>query len=108
MTVGTFLFILLAPKIPKIGRHLPVAMIAIIFCTLINYFGPDTKTVGDVKKADDYILHFTLPRIDRKVDFKLILELGLRGVEYAFVGLIESLLTVLLIDEITKSRGNLD
>ncbi len=108
MTVGTFFFILFAPKIPKIGKHLPVAMIAIIFCTLINYFGPKTKTVGDVKKADNFILKFAIPRIDEEVNFNLILTLILRGIEYAFVGLIESLLTVLLLDEITKSRGNLD
>lgn len=64
ITVCTFFFILFAPKIPRIGKHLPVAMIAIIVATLINHFGPGTKTVGDVKKSDDYIFNFSVPSID--------------------------------------------
>lgn len=107
-TVVTFLFIIVAPKIPKIGKRLPSSMIAIIVCTLINYYGPKTKTVGDIKQINGSVFSFILPSLDKDIDFGLILELIIKGIEFALVGLIESLLTVLLIDEITRSRGNLD
>ena len=48
MTIMSFLAIEFLPKIPKIGHHLPVPLIVMSICTIINYYWLETKTVGDL------------------------------------------------------------
>ena len=63
MAIITFLFIVFTPFIPKIGKHIPVSMVAIIIGTLINYFTAKTKTVGDVANVSGGFPKFSAPSL---------------------------------------------
>lgn len=91
--------------LPKITKAIPSGLAAIIIVSAITLgFGIDTKTVGDMGSIQGGFPIPSLPEIDYSWErFFMILP-------YAFivagVGLIESLLTLNLIDEITQTRGN--
>ena len=89
---------------PKVTKAIPSTLAAIIFTTAVVFFlGIDTKTVGDLGSIAGGIPEFNFPLIPINLEtFKIILP-------YAFllasIGLIESLLTLNLIDDMTDSRG---
>lgn len=91
--------------LPKITRFFPSALAAIIIVSAIVIgFGVDTKTVGDIASIQGGFPIPQLPNIPFTLDtFLLILPYSLI---VAGVGLIESLLTLNLIDEITQTRGS--
>ena len=89
---------------PKVTKAIPSTLAAIIFTTAVVFFlGIDTKTVGDLGSIAGGIPEFSFPLVPINLEtFKIILP-------YAFllasIGLIESLLTLNLIDDMTDSRG---
>ena len=89
---------------PKVTKAIPSTLAAIIFTTAVVFFlGIDTKTVGDLGSIAGGIPEFNFPLVPVNLEtFKIILP-------YAFllasIGLIESLLTLNLIDDMTDSRG---
>ena len=89
---------------PKVTKAIPSTLAAIIFTTTVVFFlGIDTKTVGDLGSIAGGIPQFNFPLVPINLEtFKIILP-------YAFllasIGLIESLLTLNLIDDMTDSRG---
>ena len=89
---------------PKVTKAIPSTLAAIIFTTAVVFFlGIDTKTVGDLGSIAGGIPEFNFPLVPINLEtFKIILP-------YAFllasIGLIESLLTLNLIDDMTDSRG---
>ncbi|HFS66960.1 MAG TPA: SulP family inorganic anion transporter, partial [Flavobacteriia bacterium] len=100
--------------LPKIIKKAPEALIAIIIVTLIAVFsGLDIPTVGSfIREGGGSGLKGSLPKLQWEIfekiplnwqTFKFILP-------YAFIlaaiGLIESLMTLNLIDELTETRGN--
>ena len=97
--------------IPRILKKAPGALIAIIAVTLIVIFlGVDTATVlsfikangGDGIKAG--LPSFALPRVPFTLEtLKFIAPYALI---LAAIGLIESLMTLSLIDELTRTHGN--
>lgn len=96
MTIAHFL--------PKLTRAVPSALVAVIVTSIIVIaFGIHTKTVGDLSSIAGGLPSFHLP------DFPLTLDAFLIVLPYAFVlagvGLIESLLTLQLVDDITETRG---
>ena len=107
MTLGTFFFILLFSLIPKVGKIIPSSLIALIVCTLINKFGgANTKTIRDVSPVSGHFPYIHLPDV-KDLDFSLILYILQKGLEFALIGLIESLMTLQLISEFTKTKGSL-
>ncbi len=94
--------------LPKITKAVPSSLVAILVVSAIVIgFNIDTTTVADTLNEGETIKGgfppITFPAIDFSwINIKLILP-------YAFimagVGLIESLLTLNLIDEITETRG---
>lgn len=89
---------------PKITKAIPSSLVAIIVVSAIVLgFGIDTKTVGDIASISGGLPPFNLPNVPFTVETLLVIA------PYAFimagVGLIESLLTLSLIDEITETRG---
>ena len=48
ITICSFLAIEFLPKIPKIGKYLPIPLLVMGTATIINYYWLDTKTVGDI------------------------------------------------------------
>src|SRR5690606_24708047 len=90
--------------LPKITKAFPASLAAILCVFLIViFFGIDTKTVGDIASISGGFPPFHIPDIAWNWEtFMLILPYA--GT-VAAVGLIESLLTLEHIDEITEARG---
>lgn len=99
-----FLTMLIIWGLPKITKAFPSSLAAILVISAITLgFGIDTKTVGDIASIDGGFppfhiadVPFTLETLNIIFPYALIV---------AGVGLIESLLTLNLIDEITQTRG---
>ncbi|MBR8535353.1 SulP family inorganic anion transporter [Carboxylicivirga sediminis] len=90
--------------LPKITKAVPAALTAIVVVSaLILTLGVETKTVGDIASISGGLPKFHLPMIPFTLDnILIILPYSL---VMAAVGLIESLLTLSVIDEMTETRG---
>tara|TARA_B100000524_G_scaffold348422_1_gene252920 strand:- start:720 stop:2297 length:1578 start_codon:yes stop_codon:yes gene_type:complete len=90
--------------LPKITKLVPAALTAILAIFGIVYFMDiPTTTVGDIASIEGGFPPFNLPNIPLSMEtLKLIFPYA---VIVAGVGLIESLLTLNIIDEITQTRG---
>ncbi len=90
--------------LPKITKFIPSSLAAIIVVSgVVIGFGIDTKTVGDIASIKGGFPPFNVPSIPLTWEtFTIIFPYALI---VAGVGLIESLLTLNLIDEITQTRG---
>ena len=90
--------------LPKLTKVVPAALVAILtIFGLVVLFNIDTNTVGDISSIKGGFPPFHIP------DLPYTLETLQIVLPYAFivagVGLIESLLTLNLVDEITETRG---
>ena len=90
--------------LPKITKAVPASLAAILVVFgVVVVFGIDTKTVGDIASIKGGFPPFHIPEIPFTWEtLKLIFPYA---TIVAGVGLIESLLTLELIDEITETRG---
>jgi len=91
---------------PKITKVIPSALAAIVFLTVIVYFGNlDTKTVSDLADIEGTFPTFVMPQLSLLSweSLKIILPYAIL---IALVGLIESLLTLSVLDEMSGTRGN--
>lgn len=90
--------------LPKISKVIPSALVAILFIFgLVVVFDLDTRTVGDLASIHGGFPPFHLPEIPMGLEtLKIIFPYA---AIVAGVGLIESLLTLNIIDEITETRG---
>ncbi|MEC9291943.1 MAG: SulP family inorganic anion transporter [Pseudomonadota bacterium] len=104
LTVLTMAIMWLFPKLPKVGKMLPGSLVAITSVSaLVVGLGLDTKTVGDMASIAGGLPEFHIPMVPFTLETLFIIfpvALTLAG-----IGLIESLLTLTLIDEITETRG---
>ncbi len=90
--------------LPKLSKAIPASLVAILtIFGLVLAFGIDTKTVGDMASIKGSFPPFHLPAVPLKFETLLII-LPYAGI-MAGVGLIESLLTLNIVDEITETRG---
>ncbi len=90
--------------LPKVTKAIPSSLAAILVVSLITITtGMDTKTVGDIASVQAGFPPFHIP--DIPLDWSRIKMLLPYSLIVAGVGLIESLLTLNLIDEITQTRG---
>jgi len=90
--------------LPKLTKAIPSTLAAIIVVSVsVIYFGLDTKTVGDLGSISGGLPHFNAPAVPWTLEtFTIIFPYALI---LAAVGLIETLLTLNLIDEMTETRG---
>ncbi len=90
--------------LPKLSKAIPASLVAILTVFgMVVFFNIDTKTVGDMASIQGGFPPFHLPDVPISLEtFMLILPYA--GI-MAGVGLIESLLTLNIIDEITETRG---
>ncbi|PCJ81212.1 MAG: sodium-independent anion transporter [Bacteroidetes bacterium] len=90
---------------PRITKAIPGGLTAIVVVFGLAYgMGLDTKTVGDLASIRGGFPPFHLPNLPLTFEtFQLILPFS---VIIASVGLIESLLTLNIVDELTQTRGN--
>ncbi len=90
--------------LPKLTMAFPAALAAIIVVTgLVHGFGLDTRTVGDMASVAGGLPTFHLPMVPLSLENLMIILPY--AVILAAIGLIESLMTMTLIDEITETRG---
>lgn len=95
--------------LPKLTKAVPSSLVAIVIISAIVIgFGVDTLTVADTMKAGESIKGgfppLSIPQIPMTLE-SLMIILPYAGI-VAGVGLIESLLTLNIIDEITETRGS--
>jgi SulP family sulfate permease len=90
--------------LPKLTKAIPASLVAIlaIFGIVVG-FGIDTKTVGDIASIQGGFPPFHIPNVPFNTE-TLVLIFPYAAI-VAGVGLIESLLTLNIIDEITETRG---
>lgn len=90
---------------PKISKAIPSSLIAIIGISLLAWIlGIDTRTVGDIAAVSGGFPRFRTPAIPFNLEtFQIILPYA---AIMAGVGLIESLLTLQMTDEITQTKGD--
>jgi SulP family sulfate permease len=90
--------------LPKLTKVIPASLAAIlIISAIVIGFNIDTRTVGDIASIQGGFPPFHIPMIPFDLE-TLYIILPYAGI-VAGVGLIESLLTLNLIDEITETRG---
>jgi sulfate permease, SulP family len=90
--------------LPKISKAIPASLVAILsIFGVVVAFGIDTRTVGDIASISGGFPPFHIPSVPFDIEMiKIILPYS---AVIAAVGLIESLLTLNIIDEITETRG---
>lgn len=91
--------------LPKITKVVPASLVAILSVfAIVSVFGIQTTTVGDIASIKGGFPPFHIPQIPFSLEsFQIIFPYALI---VTGVGLIESLLTLNLVDEITESRGS--
>ncbi|SFN68735.1 sulfate permease, SulP family [Paenimyroides ummariense] len=99
------LTLVLVYLIPKISKALPTTLIAIaVIFGIVHFFNIDTKTVQDIASISGSLPPFHIPQIPLNLDtLQIIFPYA---AIMAGVGLLESLLTLTLVDEVTETRGN--
>ncbi len=91
--------------LPKLTTAFPSSLAAILAVSLAVYFlDLDTRVVGDVASIKGGLPAFSIPDVPYNLETLAIIFPY--AVVLAAIGLIESLLTLRLIDEITESRGH--
>ncbi|MGV8933218.1 MAG: SulP family inorganic anion transporter [Gallionellaceae bacterium] len=90
--------------LPRITKAIPSTLAAIVAVSaLVIFTGIDTKTVGDLASIGGGLPQFHLP--DVPMDWATLKIIFPYSLILAAIGLIESLLTLNLIDEMTQTRG---
>ncbi len=90
--------------LPKLTNKVPSSLVAIIVVSLlVIFFNIDTNTVGDLASIEGGFPSFHLP--DIPFSWETLAIILPYSIILAAVGLIESLLTLSLIDDITNTRG---
>jgi len=90
--------------LPKISKAIPSSLVAILSVFGIVFaFGIETKTVGDIASISGGFPPFHIPQVP--LAWETLQIIFPYAAIMAGVGLIESLLTLNIIDEITETRG---
>ena len=90
--------------LPRLTTVVPSSLAAIITVTLIVLgFNIDTKSVGDLASIQGGLPSFHLPSVP--LSWETLRIIFPYAIILAAVGLIESLLTLTLIDDVTNTRG---
>ncbi len=98
------LTILVIWGLPRISKAVPASLVAILAVFgLVLAFDIDTRTIGDIASIQGVFPPFHIPQIP--LEFETLKIIFPYAAIVAGVGLIESLLTLNIIDEITETRG---
>lgn len=101
----TLLSMAIIAFLPKLTKKVPAGLTAIVVVFgLAAVLGIDTKTVGDLASIQGGFPPFHLPEVP--VTWDTITVIFPYAAVVAGVGLIESLLTLNILDEITGTRGH--
>jgi len=90
--------------LPRLTGAFPASLAAIMVTTfIVIFFNLDTSTVGDLASIKGGLPTFNIPEVP--YTFETLVIIFPYAVILAAVGLIESLLTLSLIDDVTNTRG---
>lgn len=109
MSMMTYIFValtlVLLYTLPRFIRVVPAPLIAILVLTTIAiYSGVDLRTIGDLGVITKTLPTFTLPNVPFTLEtLRIIFPYS---VALAIVGLIESLLTAQILDDMTATESN--
>ena len=105
MTAAGLGIIYLFPLLPVVGRLLPSPLVCILVLTAVSLaLGLDIRTVGDMGQLPDTLPVLLWPQVPLNLDTLLIIlpySLAL-----AVVGLLESLMTATIVDDITDTPSD--
>jgi len=91
--------------LPKLSKAIPASLIAILTVFgLVFFLDIDTRTIGDIASIQGGFPPFHIPEIPWT--FETLSIIFPFAAIVAGVGLIESLLTLNIVDEITETRGS--
>ncbi|WP_254527166.1 MULTISPECIES: SulP family inorganic anion transporter [unclassified Sphingobacterium] len=101
----TLLTVLIVLIFPKITKAVPASLVAIIVTfALVYFFDIHTKKVIDIASVSGAFPSFHIPNVPFSIEtLKIIFPYAS---VMAAVGLIESLLTLNMVDEITNTKGS--
>ncbi|MGX1639944.1 SulP family inorganic anion transporter [Sphingobacterium sp. NPDC055431] len=101
----TLLTVLIVMIFPKITKAVPASLVAIIVTfALVYFFDIHTKKVIDIASVSGAFPSFRIPNVPFSIEtLKIIFPYAS---VMAAVGLIESLLTLNMVDEITNTKGS--
>lgn len=100
-----FATMLIIRYLPLLTKSIPASLAAILVVSLaVIGFNIDTKVVGDVASIAGGLPVFHIPTVP--ISFETLAIIFPYALILAAIGLIESLLTLRLIDELTETRGN--
>lgn len=90
---------------PYITKVIPSPLVTIVVLTAVAiFFGIDIRTVGDMGNLPDSLPIFMLPDVPLNIDtLKIILPVS---ATLAVVGLLESMMTAAIVDELTDSPSD--
>ncbi len=105
MTAAGLGFIYLFPYLPFIGKILPSPLVCIIVLTgVAMYLNLDIRTVGDMGELPDTLPIFLWPEVPLTWEtLQIILPYS---VPLAVVGLLESLMTATIVDDLTDTDSD--
>ncbi len=93
--------------LPKISKAVPAGLVAIVVVTLVVYFGDiATKTVGDLADLSNVSMPSFMPPLTELFTWASMAVILPVALIVALVGLIESLLTLSVLDEMGGERGS--
>ena len=102
MTAAGLAIIYLLPYAPFIGRLLPSPLVCILVLTGVSiYLGLDIRTVGDMGDLPDTLPVFLWPDVPLNLDTLMIVLPY--SVALAVVGLLESMMTATIVDDLTDT-----
>ncbi|PIT59769.1 SulP family inorganic anion transporter [Snodgrassella alvi] len=105
MTIAGLGIIYLFPYIPKVGKIIPSPLLCILILTgIYMYFGMDIRTVGDMGTLPTSLPTFLLPDVPFNLDTLLIILPY--SISLAIVGLLESMMTATIVDDITDTQSD--
>ncbi|MGE7979043.1 SulP family inorganic anion transporter [Psychrobacillus sp. NPDC093200] len=105
----TYIFVgitlILVYTLPRFVKVIPAPLIAIVVLTIIAiYSGLDLKTIGDLGNITQTLPSFFLP--DVPLNFETLQIIFPYSIALAIVGLVESLLTSQIIDDMTATESD--
>lgn len=105
LTVAGLGIIYLFPYVPVAGKVLPSPLITIIALTVFVYFmGIDVRSIGDMGQLPDTLPIFLWP--DVPLNLETLAIVFPYSISIAVVGLLESLMTANVIDELTDTESD--
>jgi len=105
MTAAGLGIIYLFPYIPAIGKMIPSPLLCIVALTIVAMFlDLNIRTVGDMGELPDTLPIFLWPDVPLNLETLLIILPYSAGL--AVVGLLESMMTATIVDELTDTTSD--